>query len=137
MTVHDAFSAFPPKRRNTDNGELIIPAQRVAYLAQYTYADVRNTSFYSAGPLVLVSVAPRNALPVRAAACSRLEKYHHQRGKTQHSSLSSAVLTFWFAYSRHLCPTHRPPSPYIRPLLFAYFHARTTPMVKLSKKEAS
>ena len=39
-------------RNNTHNGESMTPAQRAAYVARYTYADMRDTSVHSPGPLL-------------------------------------------------------------------------------------
>ena len=40
------------KRNNTHNGSLITPAQRAAFLARFTYADMRDTSSNIMGPLL-------------------------------------------------------------------------------------
>lgn len=39
-------------RNNTHSGDSMTPAQRAAYVARYTYADMRDTSFHSPGPLL-------------------------------------------------------------------------------------
>jgi hypothetical protein len=39
-------------RNNTHNGGPMTPAQRAAYIARYTYADMRDTSLHSPGPLL-------------------------------------------------------------------------------------